>query len=128
MDNRMLKFTIASLLLIAAGAATLVMAVVVFRNRLHGIDTSLLLAILTALIMLLYSLLNIYIGIQGIRLSRRRSRTSKLARLAIFSVIGCILGLTLSAINGIIVSHLIIIVITGIVIPMIFIFIGMPRN
>lgn len=128
MDNRSLKYTISSLLLIAAAAATLVMTVVVFRDRLHGIDTSLLLTILAALVMLLYSLLNIYVGIQGIRLSRKRSRTSKLARLAIFSVIGCILGLTLSAINGIIVSHLIIIVITGIVIPMIFIFIWLSKN
>ena len=128
MDNRMTKFLIASFLMVAAGLAGLVMTVLVFKNRLGGIDTSLILTIFAGLLMLAWSLLNIYAGIQGIRIRSRRSRTAKIARFTIISVILCVAGLTLSAINGIIVSHLAVIVITGLVIPMFFILAGLERR
>lgn len=128
MDNRMTKFIIASFMLAAAGLAGLVMTVLVFRNRLNGIDTSLILSIFAGLVMLAYSLINIGVGIQGIRIRSRRSRTIKLARFTIISVILCILGLTLSAINGIIVSHLVVIVIIGLAIPLFFILSGLQRQ
>ena len=128
MDNRMTKFLIASFLMVAAGLAGLVMTVLVFKNRLGGIDTSLILTIFAGLLMLAWSLLNIYAGIQGIRIRSRRARTAKIARFTIISVILCVAGLTLSAINGIIVSHLAVIVITGLVIPMFFILAGLERR
>ena len=128
MDNRMTNFIVASFLLTAAGLAGVVMTVLVFKNRLDGIDTSLILSIIAAIIMLVYSCFNIYNGIMGIRIRSRRSRTIWLSRNIIISVILCIIGLILSAINGIIVSHLLIIVIIGIIIPMIFIFIGLEKR
>ena len=128
MDNRMTKFIVASFLLVASGAAGLVMTVIVFRNRLNGIDTSLILAVFAGLAMLAWSVINILIGVQGLRVRSRRSRTIKLARFEILSVILCIVGLTLSAINGIIVPHLAVIVITGLVIPMFFILSGLQRQ
>ena len=128
MDNRMTKFIVASFLLVASGAAGLVMTVIVFRNRLNGIDTSLILAVFAGLAMLAWSVINILIGVQGLRVRSRRSRTIKLARFEILSVILCIVGLTLSAINGIIVPHLAVIVITGLVIPMFFFLSGLQRQ
>ena len=128
MDNRMTKFIVASFLLVASGAAGRVMTVIVFRNRLNGIDTSLILAVFAGLAMLAWSVINILIGVQGLRVRSRRSRTIKLARFEILSVILCIVGLTLSAINGIIVPHLAVIVITGLVIPMFFILSGVQRQ
>ena len=124
----MTNFIVTSVLLTAAGLAGVVMTVIIFKGRLDGIDTSLILSIFAGLIMLAYSVLNIYNGIQGIRIRSRRSRTVKLARRTILSVMLCILGLILSAINGIIVSHLIVVVIIGIVIPMIFIFTGLQKK
>ena len=119
MDLRnFLKNTIC-ILLTLGGFTGLVMTFLIVRSRHAAVSTSQILTMITAVMMIVYSLINIICGI--IALFRRIPR--KAVRVRPFVEVGAIISILqiiISAYNGIQIIHLIIIAICGVLIPEIF--------
>ncbi|MCF0143463.1 MAG: hypothetical protein HUJ75_08820 [Parasporobacterium sp.] len=119
MAARSLLYGISGFLNIAGGLVTLVTGVIMFISRLHGIETSKALAVVSLVIMILYSLSNIVVSLSSLTGKIRHSKLQKLARYLIINLLLCVIGIICSAINGISVAHLIIVLAAGIIVPLI---------
>lgn len=108
-----------SVLLMAAGLCDFVMTFIIAKSRENAVNTSRSLMIAAAIAMIVYSLIYLISGI--IALTRRNVRkAAKVRPFVLFGVIVSLAQVVISTTNGIIISHLVIIAISGIAIPVLF--------
>ncbi|MGI6071613.1 MAG: hypothetical protein ACOX75_01175 [Lachnospiraceae bacterium] len=108
-----------SMLLLFSGLTGLVMIFFVTASRLYSVNTSYIITIICAVMMVVYSLINLISGISALasKTIRRAARVRPFVQIA---AIIAIVQLILSATNGILLSHLIILGIAGVLIPELF--------
>ncbi len=119
MDVRNALKNIICILLILAGICGFVMIFLIVRSRNEAVNVSRILTIASAVMIFIYSLINLLCGV--IALFRRIPR--KAVRVRPFVQVSVILGILqiiVSAYNGILIPHLIILGVAGVLIPELF--------
>lgn len=119
MDVRNALKNIICILLILAGICGFVMILMIVRSRNEAVNVSRILTIASAVMIFIYSLINLLCGV--IALFRRIPR--KAVRVRPFVQVSVILGILqiiVSAYNGILIPHLIILGVAGVLIPELF--------
>ena len=119
---RSLLFTISSVLMIIAGAGSIVCAVFLAEERLKTPEASLPLTFISAALMLIFSIINIISGINGVRCHNRRINSAVVIRLPEVSVVLCLFSLVLTLLGGVLFGYILILVGTGILVPVMFIY------
>ena len=125
---RSILFTVLSIFLIAAGIAGIVTAVFILRDRISSAESSVFLSVLTTVLITAFSILNIITGAKGIKNYNRRTNSAVMIRLPEFSIILCFLSVIFVFINGTRVYHIIALGITGLLIPVIFIYAAVKKS
>lgn len=125
---RSVLFTVFSILMIISGAAGLIVAVFIFIERLSFPGAYFILSLLIMLVLAAYSVINFIAGVSGARNYNRRTNSAVVVRLPEISIVLCIIAIVLSCINGILLSHMILMLITGIIIPVCFIYAAIKKS
>ena len=125
---RSVLFTVLSILMIISGAAGIIAAVFILIERISFPGSYLSLSVLITGLLAAYSVINMAAGISGVRNYNRRTNSAVVIRLPEISVALCLLAIVLSCINGIMLPHLILLIITGIIIPVCFIYAAVKKS
>lgn len=115
-------FTISSILLILAGIGSMICAAFLFKDRINTSGSSVPLTFLGTALMLIFSIMNIISGINGVRNHNKRISSALVIRLPEISIAICVLSIALTLFNGILAGYMLILACSGIVIPLLFIF------
>lgn len=117
MRTKNYAYKLSGILMIVSGFASIVTAVLVFISRISASDTSLFLTIASATLALVYSIINIVIGFSAAGRTNSRRSIMEGFRLGVFSVVLFVFQILLSAANGIVLTHLIILAVCGFILP-----------
>ena len=119
---RSLLFTISSIMMILSGAGSIVCGVFMTIKSLDSTDTSMPLTFITTVLILIFSVTNIVTGIHGVRNHNRRINSAVVIRLPEISVIVALLTVVITLFNGVQLGTLLVLIVTGILIPIAFIY------
>lgn len=118
---RSVFFTASSIAMIFSGILGFITAALVTTERLNMANASVPAAFITMGIIIIYSITNIICGIAGAKKYNRRINSSVIIRIPEISIVMCILSLIFSLFNGIRTAHMLLIILSGIVVPLVFI-------
>lgn len=121
-------FNVVSVIMIVSGVISLAAGALILRERLEAPGAVLTLSLISAVLTLFYSVLNIIAGISGIRNYNRRTNSAVIIRLPEISIFLCLLCIIISFINGILFWHILIIIVTGLAIPVLFIYATVQKS
>lgn len=107
------------ILLTLAGLCGFVMIFLLVRSRNEAVDVSRLLTMISAVVLLVYSLINFLCGLIALfrRIPRKAVRVRPFVQVA---ALLAILNILVCAYNGILIPHLIVLCVSGVLIPEIF--------
>ena len=114
--------------MIFSGAGRIACAAVMAAQRLSSAVISVPSIILHAAIVLIFSVLNIISGINGLRYHNRRINSAVVTRLPEISIVLCLISIILSLYTGTIFGYILILAGTGILIPVIFILAAVKKS
>ena len=121
-------FTILSIILIMAGVASLVSAVFLFIDWIHSPDSALILTFIIVFLIILFAALNIIAGYKGVRNHNRRTNSEVMIYLPEISIALSFISLVLSFFNGINLFYICLLGLTGLLIPVIFIYAAVKKS
>ena len=119
---RSILFTVSSVIMIVAGAGSIACAAFLTEERLNAPDASMPITFISAAIMLIFSVINIISGINGLRCHNKRINSAVVIRLPEISVVFCLISIGLTLFNGILFGYIIVLIVTGILVPILFIY------
>ena len=121
-------FTVSSIMMIVAAACSFVASVLIFLERFSspGVSKPILLATIAAT--LVFSGINLFVGISGIRTYNKRTNSSVVIRFPEISVFICVIAIILAFFNGIIIWHFLILIFSGVIIPAVFIYAAVKKS
>ena len=125
---RSVFFTVSSIIMIISGLFSLVVLAIIVNERLTSPSASFILLFIYGVLIIVYSVLDIISGINGLRYINRRSNSAVLVRMPEAAVIICLIAVILSLINGVRAWHAAAIIMTGIVVPDIFMYAAIKKS
>jgi len=125
---RSLLFTVSGVLMIISGAGSMVCAAFMTAQKLEGAPESASSIIINAAIILIFSVINIISGINGVRYYNRRINSAVVIRLPKISIILCLISIILTLCTGTFFGYIILLAGTGILIPAIYIYASVKKS
>lgn len=125
---RSILFTAASVLMLLSGEGSIICATIMSAQRLPSAEASKPTLIIHAALVLIFSVLNIIAGINGLRYYKRRINSAVIIRLPEISVALCIISIILPLYIGTLFSYILILAGTGILIPVFFIYAAVKKS
>lgn len=118
---RSVYFTVTSIIMIAAGAVGLAASVWITVERVNSPLSSLPLVLISGTFMGICAIMNFVSGVGGVRNYNRRINSSMIIRVPEASIFLCAVAILLAVINGSVLWHLAIILVSEIAVPAVFI-------
>ena len=125
---RSVLFTVFSIIMIAAGAIGMIAAAFFVAERIHFPETILLLTLAIAALQVIGALFNLITGISNVRKYNKRTNSEVVITLPKLTIVLSVIAMILSCINGIMLSSLIVLLITGVLIPLLFIYSAVRKS
>ena len=125
---RSILFTVSSALMIFAGAGSIACAAILDAQILASPSASFSSIFFHAALTLIYSIINIVSGINGLRCHNRRINSAVVIRLPEISVILCLVCIILTLFQGTLFGYILILAGTGVLIPILFIFAAVKKS
>lgn len=117
MKTRKIGLIITGILMIIASLTAAVTAVLIFISRFSAVGTSVMLSFISCALIFVWAILNIYIAFTSLFGGKKSKRFKKCFVLGIISIILFTGQCFVSAFNGIVLTHLLILAVCGFVIP-----------
>lgn len=118
---RSVFFTASSIAMIFSGILGFITAALITSERLKMANASAAAAFITMGVIIIYSVVNIIVGITGVKKYNRRINSSVIIRVPEAGIVLCVIALICSLFNGIRTFHFILILLSGIAVPLMFI-------
>ena len=125
---RSVFFTVASVIMIISGVAGLVVLIIMMNERLCARSSSVAVLLICCILIIIYNIFNIISGLKGLQYSNRRSNSSVIIRLPQITVIMCLIAVIFSFINGVKAWHMAVLILTGILVPAVYIFAAVRKS
>ncbi|MCF0230322.1 MAG: hypothetical protein HUJ76_11610 [Parasporobacterium sp.] len=125
---RSVLFTVSGVAVSGAGILGIITAILIWSERYHAPGASAILTLIAVGIIMVYSVANIITGITALRKYNRRILSSVIIRVPEICIGLAVISLVLCFFNGIIVSHSILIIVSGIILPLLFIFAAVHKS
>ena len=117
MKRKNTALVITGIFMILAAWGAIATAVLIFISRLSAVGASLSKSVLSGLLILVWAFIDLGIGFSCVTGRKRKKQLRKYFALGIFSIVLFFIQSFLSAANGIVIIHLVILIVCGFVIP-----------
>ena len=114
--------------MIFSGAGSIACAAVLVAQRLKAAVVSMPSLIIFGALVLIFSVINIISGINGLRCYNRRINSAVVIRLPEISIVLCLISIILTLYVGTLFGYILILTGTGILIPILFIFAAVKKS